>query len=133
MKYEKLIATPNDLRKAIIQIHSLMTEVPEDRYVITFQREKVKRRLEQNKLYWKMLHAISDQLLVNHTNLGADTWAEFFKRRFIGIKEFTLPDGECVTLAMSSTELSVAEFTNYITMIQAWMVDNDVIFNEENI
>ena len=97
-----------------------------DCFVLTLQREKEKRRNAQNRRYWAVLHEIAEQLSTADT----EAWHEYFKRRFIGVKEISLPDGEIVAVGKSSTELSVKEFADYMTSIEAWAVDQGVIFND---
>lgn len=97
-----------------------------DCFVLTLQREKEKRRSAQNRRYWAVLHEIAEQLNIS----DVEAWHEWAKRRFIGVKEVTLPDGEIVAVGKSSTELSVKDFADYMTSIEAWAVDNGVIFND---
>lgn len=97
-----------------------------DCFVLTLQREKEKRRNAQNRRYWAVLHEIAEQLNIS----DVEAWHEWAKRRFIGVKEVTLPDGEIVAVGKSSTELSVKDFADYMISIEAWAVDNGVIFND---
>jgi hypothetical protein len=97
-----------------------------DCFVLTLQREKEKRRSAQNRRYWAILHEMAEQLDIN----DVEAWHEWCKRRFIGVKEVTLPDGEIINIGRSSTDLSVQEFADYMTSIEAWAVDHGVIFND---
>jgi hypothetical protein len=62
--------------------------------------------------------------------MTAEVWHEWAKRRFIGVREIVLPDGEIAVLGMTSTELSVADFSDYMQMLEAWAVEHGVIFND---
>lgn len=95
-------------------------------WVLTAQPEVEKRRSQQNRRYWAVLHEVAEQLGIS----DVDAWHEWCKRRFIGVKEVRLPDGEVVHIGQSSTDLSVSEFADYMTSIEAWAVDQGVIFNE---
>jgi len=111
------------LKRAFLEASRALTG---DCFVLTLQREKEKRRNAQNRRYWAVLHEIAEQLNIS----DVEAWHEWAKRRFIGVKEVSLPDGEIVALGKSSTELSVKEFADYMTSIEAWAVDNGVIFND---
>jgi hypothetical protein len=99
-------------------------------YLLTFQKLEEKRRDVQNRRYWAIMHEIAEQLLINEQQMSADTWHEWAKRRFIGVKEIRLPDGEIIALGMTSTDLSVPQFSDYMQMLEAWAVDHGVIFND---
>ena len=101
-------------------------ELTGDCFILTFQKEQEKRRNQQNRRYWAVLHELAEQLNIN----DVEAWHEWCKRRFIGVKEVTLPDGEVINIGRSSTDLSVKEFTDYMTSIEAWAVDQGVIFND---
>jgi hypothetical protein len=125
--YKKIIYRISDLIPAFKEINQLFTD---EGWILTFQKIKDRRRTAQNRRYWAILHEISEQLLVNNQMLSADTWHEWAKRRFIGAREIPLPDGEVIYLGMSSTELSVAEFSDYMQMLEAWAIEKNVIFND---
>ena len=57
----------------------------------------------QNRRYWAMLSEVANQAEVHGRRYDAESWHEFFKRRFIGYRE--LPTGGMVGL--SSAALSV--------------------------
>jgi hypothetical protein len=97
-----------------------------DCFILTLQKEQEKRRNQQNRRYWAVLHEISEQLNIS----DVEAWHEWCKRRFIGVKEVKLPDGEIINVGKSSTELTVKEFADYMTSIEAWAVDQGVIFQE---
>ena len=117
------IKTQQDLEKAFLVLKSRLSA---ESSILTFQQEKEKRRTLQNRRYWKLLHDISDCL-----GYDADTWHEYFKRKFIGVREFRLPDGEVVNLGMSSTDLCVSDFSDYMLCVEAWGADRGVIFSDE--
>ena len=125
--YKKIIRRIEDLIPAFKEINTAFSGEP---YVLTFQKVSERRRGAQNNRYWAILHEISEQLLIDNRVMAAETWAEWAKRRFIGVIEIPLPDGEVVVIGMSSTELSVAEFSDYMLAIEAWAIDQGVIFND---
>ena len=80
---------------------------------------KAKRSLEQNKLYWQRLNEIAEQAWVGGKQFSAEAWHEFCKARFIGMDE--LPDGR--RFGISTTTLSVAEFSDYLNRIETYAAD----------
>lgn len=94
-------------------------------WILTLQPEVERRRSIQNRRYWAVLNEIADQL-----GYDDETWHHYFARRFIGVKDVRLPDGEIIHVGQSTTELSVGEFTDYMTSIEAWAVEKGVIFND---
>lgn len=98
-------------------------------WILTAQPEAEKRRSQQNRRYWAVLHEIAEQLGIS----DVDAWHEWCKRRFIGTKEVRLPDGEIVHIGQSSKDLSVSDFCDYMTSIEAWAVEQGVVFNLDEI
>lgn len=125
--YKKTVYRVADLLPAFQEIKEMLTNEP---WVVSFQKLEEKRRDVQNRRYWAIMHEIAEQLKINNQQMTAEVWHEWAKRRFIGVKEIVLPDGEIVILGMTSTELSVAEFSDYMQMVEAWAVDHGVIFND---
>ncbi len=82
---------------------------------VTVTEHKSKRSIEQNKRYWAVLQQISEQAFLEGVCYGTDAWHEYFKRKFIGCVD--LPDGG--SLGQSSTSLTVAEFADYMTKVEA--------------
>ena len=109
------------------EINRLIDGTP---YLITFQKLEEKRRDVQNRRYWAIMHELAEQLNINEQQMSAETWHEWAKRRFIGVRELRLPDGEIIAMGMTSTDLTVAQFSDYMQMVEAWAVDHGVIFND---
>lgn len=86
------------------------------RWVLTVTRRK--RTKAQNKRYWGqgVLAQVAAQAVVNGKQYDAETWHEFMKRKFIGVKE--LPGGEVV--GRSSSKLTTVEFSNFCTEVEAF-------------
>lgn len=90
-------------------------------------KHKEKRRTVQNRLYWAILREISGQAMLGGRSFSDDCWHEHFKRLFIGAVD--LPDGR--QMGESTARLSVTDFAEYVTKIQAYAVgDLGVIFRE---
>lgn len=81
---------------------------------VTVAEHKAKRSPEQNKRYWAILNEVAETAWVNGRRYSADAWHEYFKGLFIGYEE--TPDGR--RAGISTTTLSVAEFTDYMTRVE---------------
>lgn len=86
---------------------------------VTGQEHKTKRSTDQNKRYWAILNEIAANTWLDGRQFSADAWHEFFKGKFIGYEE--TPDGRQV--GISTTTLSVADFGDYMTRIEAYAAD----------
>jgi hypothetical protein len=85
---------------------------------VTVTLYKSRRSLEQNRRYFgpAVLGAIAEQAWVGGRQYSKMVWHEQFKRQFIGVID--LPDG--ATMAMSSTDLGVEEFSNFMQQVEAY-------------
>jgi hypothetical protein len=82
--------------------------------------EEKKRNAEQNRMYWGgILRQIADQAWVSGQQYTADTWHEYFARKFGVCEDVTLPGGEVVVRRKSTTQMTVGEFSEYMTRVQA--------------
>lgn len=90
--------------------------------VASFAEFKAKRTEEQNRLLHALLNDIAEQAYVNGRRYEAEVWKEQIRRRFIGTEEYDLPDGSRLERGISTTTLSVGEFTQLIDKVQAWAV-----------
>ena len=83
---------------------------------IEISEEKDQRSIAQNRRYWAILRTIEETGWIHGKQFSQEAWHEFFKRKFIGCID--LPDGQ--TVGMSSTKLSVEEFNEYMTRVEAF-------------
>lgn len=95
---------------------------------VTVQLVKDKRSLEQNRRYWKaVITPIAAQAWADGRQYDKGCWHEFFKREFIGVLD--LPMGGVV--AMSTTDLSVEEFSDYMAQVEAYAATElNVVFHD---
>ena len=84
------------------------------------------RSAEQNSLMWVWLEQISRDVWVAGRQFDCKVWNEHAKRELLpetcakGVDKWTvLPTGERV-LAMSTTDLNVAEMGDYLDRLSAW-------------
>lgn len=88
--------------------------------VVTVDEYKARRSSEQNRLFHALLNEISEQAMIGGKHYDADTWKELIRRKFIGSEEINLPDGSRLERGISTTTLSVPEFTQLIDRVTAW-------------
>jgi NinB protein len=80
-----------------------------------------KRNGEQNRRYWGyVLKTIAEQAWANGHQFDADVWHEFCARKYGVLEEMTLPDGEIITRRKSTTDMTVGEFAEYMTKVEAY-------------
>lgn len=89
---------------------------------VIVQTARSKRSIEQNKRLHALLREIAEQARVNGRQFDAETWKEWARRKFIGTEEIALPDGTFVERGISTTTLSVGEFTAFMDAIEAHAV-----------
>lgn len=75
-----------------------------------------KRSKEQNARYWALLHVIAEQAWPEGRQYPDHVWHEHFKRTFLGLVD--LPNGQ--TMGISTTTLTVPEFAEYMTKVEAY-------------
>jgi hypothetical protein len=87
--------------------------------VIVTSEEK-KRNAEQNRFYWGViLRDITEQAWVDGRQFDKDTWHEYLARKFGVCEDVTLPDGEVIVRRKSTADMTIGEFSTYITQVQA--------------
>lgn len=83
---------------------------------VTVAEHKAKRSVDQNKRYWAILNEIAEGAWIGGRQFSTEAWHEFFRAKFIGYEE--TPDGR--QIGISTTTLSVAEFGDYMTRVEAY-------------
>lgn len=89
-------------------------------YELVLRPLKSKRSIEQNKRYHALLRDLSAVAWLDGRQYGPEAWAEYFKQTFIGWDD--LPGGG--KRGISTTTLSVAEFSQYMLQIEVWCSEN---------
>lgn len=81
---------------------------------------KSKRSLEQNRRYHAMLRELAEVAWLDGRQYSKEAWHEWIKQEFIGWED--LPGGR--RMGISTTTLSVDEFGDLMTRIEAWAAAN---------
>ena len=105
-------------RKAMEQAWAVVKTLTGD-WELVIRPFKSKRSVDQNRRYWKLLREVSAVVWLDGRQYSDAVWHEWFKRTFIGCEE--LPDGD--VKGISSTTLSVEQFGEYMTQIEAWCAE----------
>lgn len=82
-----------------------------------------------NRLYWARLTEIADQWRDGNTYYTEDGLHEAFAEALLPKKEIETPTGKKL-IRKSTTELTVAEFSDYMERIAAWAADKGITFSE---
>jgi hypothetical protein len=85
---------------------------------VTVSEHKSKRSVEQNSRLHALLTEIAEQAWVNGRRFTMEAWKEHYKRSYIGIEEFELPDGKVEERGISTTTLDVGSFADFMTKIE---------------
>ena len=80
---------------------------------------RIRRSSQANRLYWLLLHELSDRLRPNGQHYSAEAFHAYYKSRFIGCDDVALPSGKVLTIPRSSADLDTAEFADYLTKVEA--------------
>ena len=89
-------------------------------------RRKIKRRNPQNAIYWILLHELSERLPVQGQTFSAASWHAYMKSKFLGEEELKLPNGKTVSQPNSSSDLDIAEFSEYFDRVSHWAAEHNV-------
>lgn len=87
--------------------------------IVSNQEEN--RRAIQNKFYWSVVvRSIASQAWIEGRQFSADAWHEQLARMFGICVEVRLPNGEMIVKRLSTTEMKVREFSQYIEECMAY-------------
>ena len=87
---------------------------------VSVSEYKSKRSDDQNRKLHAMLNDLSANAWINGKQFSPETWKEFVRQRFIGTEEIDLPDGRRIERGISTTKLSVSEFSELIEQINEY-------------
>jgi hypothetical protein len=62
---------------------------------------------------------------------SAETWHLWARSKWLGCDDFKLPSGKTLTIPRSTAGLDVAEFSDYMTAVEAWANEHDVYLEDE--
>lgn len=103
---------------------------PEDDLELIIRKRVYKRSAEQNKRMWALLNEISEGLPVQGVTHSPEAWHLYFRQKFIGSEDLTLPNGKTIVQPISTTTLDVSAFSEYMTQIEAFAASRGLLFEE---
>ena len=95
---------------------------------VTVEPFRKKRSVDQNARYWAILNELSQKMPPHMDGVwySPAVWHEAMKQRFLGVKP-----GPFGPVAKSTTKLSVVEMMGYCDEIQAWAIEEGIMFDTE--
>lgn len=98
---------------------------------VTVQPYKSKRSSAQNRLYWKWLSEIAQQMeVLNKDGVlekhDKEDWHDLCRMKWLGVKVVSIGDKEYPRPAKSTTKLKVGEFADYLTQIEEHFLSKGV-------
>jgi len=76
---------------------------------------QAKRTLQQNAGYWALISQIAEEAWVDGKKFSRDAWHEFFREKYL-----TKLEGPAGLYAVSTTSLTVREFSEFIGKVEAY-------------
>lgn len=111
MKYSSVIINPKVRSEVAVKV----TQLPADgTFQVTISKLGNNRSLNQNNLYWQWLGMIAE-----YTGNSVDILHLYLKKKFLGVKYIDI-FGSCVETISDSHNLSISDFANYMTQVQAF-------------
>ena len=107
--------------------HQMVDSAP-DGHVI--EVKPAKRSLEQNRLYWAILSDISEQVVPGKA-YEPSVWHEYLRALFLPERMMEFPDGSIKLLEASTSELNLAQFSEYVEKVIQWALQHNVKLSEE--
>jgi len=85
-----------------------------------------KRTTAANAYYWQLLHAIAEGVRPGGNAYGPEAWHVYAKSRWLGADDVKLPNGKVIVVPHSTANLSVDEFNDYVSAVEAWAAERGV-------
>lgn len=95
---------------------------------VTIQEHKDKHSHDQRKKWHAMVRDIAQQAWISGRQFDDEVWKEHLKRDFLGMEAVTLPSGEIIERARSTSALNHEEYSELIEQTYAIGAELGVIF-----
>ena len=113
-----ILTTENDRRRAVEALQDA-----ELGYMVTIS--KPPRTAAQNRFYWAILTACSEQLM--NQEYTQDIWHEWAKTRFLPTRVVDLPGGQVKEIEPSTASLTVSEFSDLVEQLLQYALEKGLI------
>ena len=124
-----IVLIRSELQKELLSSKISNLPVDEDHPIqVVISEETKKRSIPQNRIMWGMLGDISKQVEWYGMMLLDNEWKDIFTASLKKQKVAPGLDGGFVVLGARTSEMSVKEMIDMITLMQAFGVEKDVKF-----
>lgn len=89
------------------------------------------RSNQANARLWLLYHLIAEKVRPEGQQHSAEVWHQYFKQRFLGMDEVTLPNKKVIQFPKSTSELDTAEFNEFMEKVEHWAMERDIYLDEE--
>lgn len=93
-------------------------------------KRKVRRSNESNARYWLLLHRAAEKLRPEGVQYSAETFHLYYKLKFLGGDDVTLPSKKVIVIPKSSAELDKGEFHEYVFKVEGDLNERGVFLDE---
>lgn len=93
--------------------------------------DEATRTLEQNALLWPLLTDISRQVIWHGKKLRQNVWKDIFTASIREAEIVPGLDGNFVVCGQSSSKMGKAEFSELLSLIEAFAADHNVTWREK--
>lgn len=73
-----------------------------------------------------LLHLMSEKIKPNGELFSVETWHTWAKSRFLGCDEVKMPNSKTLLIPKSSADLDTAEFSDFMTAVEAFANERGV-------
>lgn len=84
-----------------------------------------RRSTQANALYWLLLHRAAERDWRGET-YSADQFHLYFRSKYLGCDDVTIPGGKTMTMPRSTAQLDVAAFSEYYGRVEADLAERGV-------
>lgn len=102
-------------------MHQVIDSTPNG-YVVEIREPN--RTHEQNSLYWSAIHEIAETIFLEGKSYTPEVWHIYFKQRFLSGRMIELPNGDLIEADPTTTTLTKAEFSDYVTQVLQFQEEN---------
>ena len=94
-------------------------------------KRRLTRTSEANRLYWALLHAMSEKMRQRGQTFSAETFQLWAKSKYLGCTDHILPSGKTLTIPMSTASLDSEQFGSYFDKVQAFANEHGVYLEDK--
>lgn len=92
-------------------------------------RRPIRRNSRQNALLWALYSRMSDRVW-GGKHYTPEQFHLYYKMRFLGADDVRLPNGQVLTIPRSTADLSVDEFSEYFSAVEADAAERGVYLED---